>query len=128
MLNPGSFIKEVSDQSEKLETANRENLKLLEEKKRQKAEINTLKQTNQKQTIQLTDLQGKIQRDADLLKASESANLVLRDQMNSMKEIQRRSEADLKTRDEILIEANASNSKLKAETTQLRNKISELTL
>jgi hypothetical protein len=49
--------------------------------------------------------------------------LALKEQMNSMREIQRRCEADLKTRDKSLVEANATNSKLKAETIQLLNKI-----
>jgi glutaredoxin 2 len=54
--------------------------------------------------------------------------LALKEQMNSMREIQRRCEADLKTRDKSLVEVNATNSKLKAETIQLLNKIKEFTL
>ena len=47
MLNPGSGIKQVSIESGKHEALNQENLRLLEENKRQKSEINALVQRDQ---------------------------------------------------------------------------------
>ena len=44
MLNPGSGIKQVSIESGKHEALNQENLRLLEENKHQKSEINALVQ------------------------------------------------------------------------------------
>ena len=47
MLNPGSGIKQVSIDSGKHEAVYQENLRLIEENKRQKSEINALVQRDQ---------------------------------------------------------------------------------